>query len=59
MATLPLDVYCAGQESYVAELIDHFKKKNPSVRASSQYSPLEISRMSNKGPMGELPREGC
>jgi hypothetical protein len=48
------EVYCAGQESHVAELIDHFKKKNPSVRGSSQYSPLEISRMANKGLMGEL-----
>ena len=48
------EVYCAGQESYVAEVIEHFAKENPAAKRASQCGPLEISRISNQGLMGEL-----
>lgn len=48
------ELYCAGQEAYVREIIRYFAERNPSIRGADSYTEEEIRQFANRGLFGKV-----
>lgn len=47
------ELYCAGMENSLREIIEYFSKSNPGIQKSDSYSDAEITALANKGFLGK------
>jgi hypothetical protein len=47
-------LFCAGQGSYLREVIGHFASHNNTLKAADHYTDVELAQLADKGLLGRL-----